>query len=206
MDDDVSAMYLWFKQAMLSVGRKVKDSKCADHSKTYQYRSVCRFVEKAREFGLDKNQMQALVKEIVSFAKDKKLLYRGTAILNMSDIFSICCKRLETNVESTEALVKLIEAARPMIESSGPLHIPERIGGYSRLYSLINSNAIPIEYLAISKRCAIALEHLSSDERMMLPSTTNLLRVRIRILIDKHLKESLSKILGDDLLDTGVPQ
>jgi hypothetical protein len=206
MDDDVLAMYQWFKQSMLSVGRKVKDSRCSDHSKTYQYRAVSKFVDKAREFGLDKNQMQTLVKEIVSFAKDKKLLYRGTAILNMSDIFSICCKRLETSVESTESLINLIESAKATIESGGSLHISERVGGYSRLYSLINSNAIPIEYLAISKQCAVALEHLTSDERSMLPSTTDLLRVRIRLLIDKNTRDQLITILGNDLLDTGVPE
>jgi len=206
MDEDVLSMYQWFKQAMLSVGRKVQDSRASDHSKTYQYRAVKKFVDKAREFGLNKNQMQTLVKEIVNYAKDKKLLYRGTAVLNMSDIFSICCKRLETSVESTESLIELIGAAKATVESGGPLHVSERIGGYSRLYSLINSNAIPIEYIAVSKQCATALEHLTSDERSMLPSATNLLRVRIRLLIDKNTRDRLGQILGSDLLDTGVPR
>jgi hypothetical protein len=199
-------MYLWFKQAMLSVGRKVKDSQCSDPSKTYQYRAVSQFVDKAREFGLDKNQMQTLVKEIVKFAKDRKLLYRGTAILNMSDIFSICCKRLEMSVESTDSLIQSIESAKAVVESGTPLHIAERVGGYSRLYSLINSNAIPVEYLAVSRQCAAALERLTSDERGMLPSATDLLRVRVRLLIDKHTRDKLGNILGSDLLDTGVPQ
>jgi hypothetical protein len=149
--------------------------------------------------------MQALVKEIVKYSKERKLLHRGTSILNMSDVFSICCKRLEVSVEATDNLITAVKASTPLIEENEPLHAQEKIGGYSKLTSLINSDRMPVEILALSKRCAAALHRLPFDERSLFPSDTELLKVRIRLLMDKGNLDRLKEILEGDLLDSGVP-
>jgi hypothetical protein len=190
---------------MASVGRKVADPKCSDITKTYRYRTINKFVDKARELGLDKNQMQALVKEIIKYSKEHKLLHRGTSILNMSDVFSICCKRLEVSVEATDNLIAAVKASVHLIEESEPLHAPDKIGGYSKLTCLINSDRMPVELLALSKQCVAALRRLPSDERSLFPSDTDLLKVRVRLLMDKGSHDQLKEILGKDLLDSGVP-
>jgi hypothetical protein len=201
--DDVLFMYDWFKKAMMSVGRKTSDPKCADIKKTYQYRSVNQFVDKARDYGLDIDQMQALVKEIIKYAKDRKLLHRGTAVLNMADIFSICSKRLEMGVEEIDMSINLIKSSMHLIEDD--MHLPEHDGGYPKLISLRNSDLLPVELLAISRKCVSSLQKLGQADRQLLPSDTDLLKIRIRMLMDRNVRSELKAVLGDDLLESGVP-
>ena len=82
MDEDVLFIYEWFVKTMAAVGWPISRPHCSDIQKTYQYRFIDRFVHKARQYGLDKTQMQVLVKEIVKYAKDHKILYRGAAIFS----------------------------------------------------------------------------------------------------------------------------
>jgi len=201
--DDVLFIYDWFKKAMASVGRKTKDPKCNDIRKTYQYRAVNKFVDKAREFDLDRDQMQALVKEIVRYAKDAKLLHRGTAVLNMSDIFSICSKRLEMNAEAVDTTVSIIRSSAHLI--SDDLHVAENFGGYPRIIALYNSGEMPVELIALSSKCAAALQRLNSIDRQLLPSDVDLLRIRVKLLMDKDVRSELRNVFGDDLVESGVP-
>ncbi len=205
MNDDVLSIYDWFKRTMATAGRKVKDPQCDNIANTYGYRAVSAFVDKARGFGLDVNQMQALVKEIVKYSKERRLLYRGTAILNMADVFSICCDRLETSLEATDSLIEIIESSIHLVGQNQPLHIPEKIGGYTKLACLINSGKLPVELLALSRRCVTALRRLPADERTLFPSDVELLKTRIRLLMDKNSRSKLKAILKSDLLDSGVP-
>ena len=197
-------IYNWFKKAMKSVGSRSKDPKCADIKKTYQYRAVNQFVDKARGYSLNSDQMQALVKEIVRYSKDHNLLHRGTAVLNMSDIFSICSKRLEMSVEAIDTAVELIKLSAHVIEDD--LHVAEQLGGYPKLVSLYNSDQLPIELLALSKKCIAALRRISSIDRQLLPSDVDLLKIRIKLLMDRDVKKKVKKILGNDLLEAGVPK
>ena len=205
MDDIVLSIYDWFKRIMATVGRKVVDPQCIDITKTYRYRTISKFVDKAREFDLDKNQMQALVKEIVIYSKEHKLLHRGTSILNMSDVFLICCNQLELSVEATDGLLNTVLVAFPMIGQNEPLHVPEKLGGFSRLVCLINSDRMPVEMLALSKQCRAALRRIPADERALLPSDIDLLKIRVKLLMDKSNYNKLKTIFEGDLLDSGVP-
>jgi len=203
--DDVLFIYGWFKKAMSSVGRRTTDPKCGDIKKTYQYRAVSKFVDKARDYGLTRDQMQALVKEIILYAKDRKLLHRGSSILNMADIFSVCAKRLELSVEATDTAIELVKQAAQEIEKYQPLHLPENPGGYPRMIVAINNGSLPVELLSLSKKCAFALQRLHQKDRDLLPSEVELLKLRVKFLMDKSNRDRLKESLGDDLLDTGVP-
>jgi len=183
----------------------MSEPRCKDITKTYPYRAVDQFVSKSKEIGLDERQMQALVKEIVKYAKEKKLLSRGTALLNMVEVFKICCDRLELSIEATNDLVENIKVSARLLDGK-PLHVSENIGGYSKILCLINGKQIPIELLAISKRCSKALQMIEQDERSMLPSNEKLLQLRIKLLIDADHRAKLRAILCDDLLETGVPK
>lgn len=202
--DDVLFIYEWFRKVASSYGKRISEPQCSDISKTYPYRTVSKFVAKAKETGLDKEQMQALVKEIVKYAKDKKLLHRGTAILTMADIFSICCKRIEADLETSDLFFESVrEAAK---EISQDMHLPVSIGGYPKLIQLINSDQLPIELVAVSKTCVDAMQRISQEDRGILPSNIDLLRIRIGMLIDVGRRSVLKEILGNDLLETGVPR
>jgi hypothetical protein len=165
---------------------------------------VAKFVAKAEEIGLDKDQIQLLVREIIKYAKDKKLLHRGTAILNMSDIFSICCQRIEADIETADLFLESVREAAKGITND--LHMPVAAGGYPKLVQLMNSGQLPVELVAVSKTCIEALQRMSQDDRDLLPSNIDLLKIRIGVLIDKSRRSTLKEILGSDLLEAGVPQ
>jgi hypothetical protein len=203
--DDVLFIYNWFKKSMISVGRKMSDPRCTDIKKTYQYRTVSKFVDKARGCGLNRNQMQALIKEIVKYGRDHKILYRGTAILNMTDVFAACGKRIEMNVESADMVVESIRSSVAAIGQNEPLHKPENLGGYPRMISAIDSGILPVELLALSRRCITAVHKLNHTDRKLLPSDGELLKIRIRLLMDKSNRDKLKDTMGDDLVETGVP-
>lgn len=201
--DDTLFIYEWFKKAMKSVGKPITDPKCSDIKKTYQYRAVSKFVNKALEYDMDRNQMQVLVKEIAKYAKSHKLLHRGTAILNMQNIFSICGDRLEMSIEATNATIELIRSSVHLIEDD--MHVAEDIGSYPKLVNLFNSGELPIELLALSRRCVSAMYKISQCDRQILPSDVDLLKIRIKLLMDEDIRTQIEEILGDDLITTGVP-
>lgn len=201
--DDVLFIYEWFMEAVASLGGKIRKTRCSDIRKTYQYRTVTKFVDESKKIGLDREQMQLLVKEIVKYAKDKNLLRRGTAILTMVDIFEICCRRIEVDLKSVDQFLDIMRDAKNEITTN--MHCPVAIGGYSKLTCLIKSGKLPIELVAVSKRCNNALHSISQDERTALPSDVDLLRTRISILIKADRRLAMKQMLGDDLLENGVP-
>jgi len=201
--DTVLSIYEWFRKVMASNGRFIRRPKCNDITKTYQYRSVSQFADKVLKMSLTKNEIESLVTEIIRYAKDKKLLGRGTAILNMSNIFVICYNRIEASSVSSDRLIESIKLASSFI--NGDLAIPESIGGYPKLIRLVNSGLVPIELVAVSKKCTLALQQTSSDRDCM-PSDIDMLKTRIRLLSRHSNYEAMKEILGDDLLDTGVPK
>ena len=94
MNADVLFIYEWFKRVLSSTGRKMTDPDCADITKTYRYRSVNKFVKKARDLGLDKNQMQILVKEIIIYVvifwmKPSAQQSRSWTVLNRQHIYLV---------------------------------------------------------------------------------------------------------------------
>lgn len=201
----VIAMYEWFIKSVASVGSRVSKPRCSDVRKTYQFRSVNKFVSDMNDAGIDTDQMQILIKEMVKYAKDKKILRRGISILNMPGVLKACLDRIKLKIESSDLLFNEIESASKLINGK-PLHAPQELGGYSRLTCMINKQQIPIELVAISKLCMEAMQKMDRDERQMHLPDTELLRIRVRLLINKCNHDKFKKILGNDLLTAGVPQ
>jgi hypothetical protein len=202
-DDLTLSIYEWFKKAISSTGYRMSTPRCSDIRKTYQYRAVQKFVKKALDIGLNKDQMQVFIKKIVEYAKNKRLIYRGTALLNMADIFNICYNGIASDVDKVERQIDSIQSSVHLIYQ--PLAESKELGGYSNLTCLIDSGELPTIMLAVSKRCALALRRISHSERMQFPSDQDLLKTRVKLLIDKNNYNRLKKILGEDLLDVGVP-
>jgi hypothetical protein len=122
----------------------------------------------------------------------------------MADIFAICCDRLEETISTTESVLDRIESTAHLLDEC-TLHVPETIGGYSRIVRLVNNKLVPIELISISKSCAAALQRLPQEERTMLPSDTDLLRIRVKLLMNTDNHKKLRRVLGQDLLKAGVP-
>lgn len=196
-------MYEWFIKIASSNGCKISYPRCSDITKTYQYRFVNKFVKEALKSDLDIDQMRLFVRKIVKYAKAKRLIHRGAAILNMSDIFDICYRELKEDINSADNYVKLISESKKHITND--LNKPNEFGGYSRLTCLVDSGDIPIITLAVSRRCMDALRKLDHCERSRLPSDAELFKLRVKMLINKSTYNEISNILGNDLLDVGVP-
>ena len=167
LDNLTLSIYGWFKKVLLSVGYKMSTPRCSDIKKTYQFRAVQKFVKKAVDSGLDEKQIQMFVKKIVEYAKRKRLIHRGTALLNMSDIFTICYNGLANDVDKIERQIASIKESIHLV--SQPLAESKELGGYSNLTRLIDSGDLPTIMLAVSRRCASALRQISHSERILFP-------------------------------------
>ena len=204
--NDALFIYERFNEFVKFAGRKMSKPRCSDITKTYQYRAASKFADKAKAIGLSQEQMAELVLEIVKYAKKKKLLHKGITVLNMTDVFEIGCRQMETALEMTDAANVLIVESHKLIANINNLAEPQSLGGYSKLTHLVNNGSLPNEMLAISKKCNSALHKLNNNERAMHPSDMELLKIRVGILLNRDRYDGLKETMGEDLLDSGVPK
>jgi len=198
-------IYERFNELMKSVGRKISKARYSDITKTYQYRAASKFVDKSKEIGLDIEQMAELMSEIVKYAKKNRLLHKGITVLNMADVFEIGCRQMEATLEMTKLAYASIIESHKLIANINNLADQQSLGGYSKLTHLVNNGSLPSEMLAISKKCNEALQKLDDGERAMHPSDIDLLRIRIGILLNRDRYNGLKSVMGNDLMDSGVP-
>lgn len=174
--------------------------------RSHKFRAAAKFVKQCEEIGLDIPQMQALVSEIIKYAKERKMLNRGLYILTLNELFEVCYKRILERQDNFEQQMQLIElSVENLRKIKEPLHSSVASGGYSNLLCVVNSGRVVTTALAISKKCTDALYKIDDSERSMLPSNTELMKIRVKLLSNKENYRKLKRILGDDLADSGVP-
>ena len=207
----VSDIYECYRRAMASVGRRVQLPANTDPSKTYAHRAVQKFVEEVSSWNLDKGVMRALVREIVRYGKRNGLLTKGTALLNMKSVLRICYEYLQREIDKTNNMIVSLEYSQQfLLEKAGNADVAKtlvtkgRREGYTNFTQWFRSNDISIAYMAISMACREALNQLPPDERNELPDDAVLLKHRVKILNNHRIREEASRILGGDILLSGI--
>jgi hypothetical protein len=207
-NDDVMVIYRWFQSAACRAGRTIKMPEGTDPTKTYQYRSVRKFADRAvNEWQLDMRTIKLLIEAVVAYGKRNNLLDHGAGILNVNHVLELCVQTIESSIHRTSVILSSLSDSKTYLERNAladpaKLASARRTGGYSNLFCLFESGTLSIEYLALSKSCATALR--SVDERASLPSDRELFKVRARILLDKEINTQVAAILGNDLLAAGL--
>lgn len=201
--NEIMVIYRWFQSSMHKAGRTVKMPANTDSTKTYQYRWIKKFANRAvNEWHLDMKTIKILVDSIVAYGGRNNLLDQGTNILNMNNVLNICVNTLESAIHRSDNIISSAIACKAYLErhnlrTAADLAAARRTGGYSNLVCLVESGIITIEYLALSRKCNEALE--MSVGREQLPTIRELFKIRARLLLDKDMKAQLKDIFGTDL-------
>ena len=205
--EDVMLIYKWFCSAMRKVGRKESFPKGTDPTKTYKYRALVDFAENVEKWGFDNATVKSVIESVVVYAKQKKILSKGTTILCMKSVLEICIESLERKAENTEGVISAIERCHTYLVRNGftivhDLVTAERSGGMSRLSALLTSGKMPTAYLAVSRIAGHALSKI--QERDQYPSDRELRRLRAKLLYDADSRVKLEAALGSDLNTSGL--
>lgn len=204
-DSKVFTVYSWFQDEMRRVGRKIKFPKCSDQTKTYQFRWAKSFVSKCDDLGLDEKLTRILIRDIVNYAKSRKLLDKGTQMLCMGNVVDICCQGLQDLADDEASLFEEIRSCQAFLrEHANDKNILVRrliesdSGGCSNLLYWYNLGHLTEVYMALSKSCNQALSRLPKEEKEELPSSFSLLRICTHT-VSNDLLPKLVEIMGSDL-------
>ncbi len=204
-NDKVIEVYDWFKSAMAGAGRRISLPSDTDPTKTYQYRAIRSFVNKTDDLGIDAQEIGKIVYLIVGYAKKKRLLHHGVSLLNMENIFDICCQELNEQLQQESDVVEMICASKEFLDQQQSLMTKDTRNGYYNITKWYQTGNLPLCMLSVSKRCARALAQLPSSERSEIPSDFDLLRNRISLLGRSNSKSGIIReIMGKDLLTAGL--
>ena len=204
--DEVLEVFNYYRSAMISVGINIKLPQNTEITKTYAYRSIVKFIEKMKEWGLTSDVYGGLIKHIVLYAKKKQLLNKGIMILQMESTLQICHDYLKSEIDKNSALLYEVRKSKEFLTNNTPkvlLHKQNK-KGYSNIIKWLKSGDLSVNYIAISKACRQAINNLDDIDRDMLPSDFKLLKSRIKILSDKEIRNKLMEIMGSDLWISGT--
>ncbi len=209
----VDNIFEWYKLAMAKLGAKVSFPKDTDPKKTYMYRAFVKFADRAVEWNFDDNTTRLFVFTAVKYAKSRNLLKKGAWVLSMEPVLQACHDRLIEQIDSEDSILKDIRRSRKFVESFGTrreavkkLIRPASFGGYSNIIKYYQSGNISKPFLAVSKTCSIALSNLSSSDRSELPSSLELMKLRVRLLSNDDMETDLKEIMQSDLSQAGIRQ
>lgn len=205
--DDVMLVFNHYKAAMSTVGIAIKMPKNTDITKTYSYRTILSFISKMNEYGLPKTMYPGVINYIVKNAKKKNIVNRGISLLNTEQILKMCYDYLKFEVEKENSIIgDLTRSSKFLFNKDNYCEVllnKMNRNGYTNLVKWFKSGDLSINFLAVSKCCRKALNKLEKFERDILPSDFKLLKVRIKLLSDREIKDKAVEILGNDLWLSG---
>jgi hypothetical protein len=183
-------------------GRQIVPKNTPIH-RTYQYRYAVKFIKNME--GVSWEIIKRIVYYAIEYAREHKttsMWTRGLWILTKSNIVEIAHERAKKH-EDVQSLDhdKVIDSKKFVDENGGKLLDSPVIGGFPNIVVWYESNRISLTYLAMSESCKHALNKIDQSDRSMLPSKSDLIRRRIRCLMDRNFSKKLKSILGNDYIN-----
>lgn len=203
-DVRIMDMYRWFRSAISHVGAKPAELKCKDLTRSYTYRALVRFSEKADELGFDDRAIKIFMTLAAKCAKNQGMLRKGAYILTMPSVYKYVCDELERVQCSSIYIVDDIKRSQKFIVDSKvtieSLTRPVGYDGYPFIVHHYKLGSITGSFLSVSKICRRSLGALNVEDRNELPTNLNLELMRIRIVTDPELHTKAKSILKLDLI------
>lgn len=188
----------WCKNAYSNQGYKLQLPRCSDVTKTYQWRYVTALSKQIDSLGLDESTSQRFIEEVACYAKERNLLHKGLSILMQSNILKEVYVRLSLKDQQNNAIIDVIKANHAFITANQELLKRSHPDDYRNIVRWYLSKKISEQYLAISRKCTKALNKLAAidqEERLLLPSSSNLVVTRMRL---RPHTDQLKSILNED--------
>lgn len=201
MDEDIKEIIKLYK---ILTGRNVIPQG-TDPKRTYQYRYAAKFLKNME--GVSKETIQKIIYYAIEYAKesDKESVWtRGLWILTKSNIIDIAYKKAkeEDNRRNLD-LDKVKRSKNFAHEHNYKFSESMEDGGFPNIVIWYDNGKISLTYLAMSESCKNALLKLDDVDRRMLPDKKEIIKRRVKCLIDKDYKKQLMDIIGSDYIRIG---
>jgi acyl carrier protein len=183
-------------------GRKISLPSHTDPRKTYCWRHLSSFLDKYDALEFDDNNMPDIISAMVTEAQKRKQSMGGVSILNSIDIISALEKKLEIEINGTNNCYTIIRNSKKFLEQQQE-NLLQRVNKrtYPNIIKWYDSGRLTIEHIIVSKKCREAIKELSKEEKQMLPNTSQLIKLYLKLTTRKEILEQIQTILGNDFYE-----
>lgn len=210
LQNRVDLIYSCYKTAMMSIAnRKVSWPRAKDRTKTYLYMWIEKYLSWVDENELDDDSACKIIYALVKYAKRKRILYKGSSVLQHKHIYEIALKELEredvkeeTSIFGMRKAIDELERRRGNKSRDKYLSSRRGIGTSPNIVLLYESGILTTEFIAVSKSCRKALSIIDLKHRQSLPGRLDLFKAHQKIVLNKGKRREVSGILGSDFYDT----
>jgi hypothetical protein len=201
-DTRIIKTYKILQSTLNQYGRKISLPSHTDPRKTYCWRHISSFLDKYDALEFDDGNMPDIISAMVTEAQKRKRSMGGISILNNIDIMSALEKKLETEINITHNCVTIIQNSQKFLEQQKE-DLLQKINKrtYTNLIKWYDSGRLAIEHIIVSKKCREAIKELSKEEKQMLPNTSQLIRLYLKLTTRKETLEQIQVILGNDFYE-----
>lgn len=207
-DERVLTVWDWCSEAYIRHGRKLSFPANTVPSKTYQWRYAKSLVAKFDAWRFDEDTAKRFIDVAVKHAKHRGTLHKGLAALHQNNLLQVCYDVLQVEEDNNSQSVASLERIKRwwdnQLENKNPittlLH-RSRVGASCNLVIWYQSSKLSPLYLSLSKACGVALaklNELDKNERLCLPTSITLYRLRTDFLADLGNKKLAQAIFGSD--------
>lgn len=170
--------------------------------KTYQYRYAAKFLRNMK--GVSWETIQKIVYYAIEYAREnekKSVWTRGLWVLTKSNIIDIAYKKAKEEDEKRKSDLSKVIKSKEFAQKNNFEFTKSMIdGGFPNLVTWYDSGKISLTYLAMSESCKKAYVTLDKTDKRMLPSQEEIVKRRIKCLIDTEYKKQLKDILKSDYI------
>lgn len=194
--------------AYLQYGRKLSFPKHTDPHKTYQWRYIKALVAKIDEWEFDEETTKSFLNIAVRHTKERGLLNKGLAAFHQSNMLQICYDELQKSEDNNNQSISSLKLIRRWMDNTigdqkpVPLMLKRRDpDAFCNIVLWYQASKLSPLYLSLSRSCGKAIAKLAKidpHERLMLPKSTELYRIRTRFLADQTNKQQAQQILEND--------
>jgi len=201
-DTRIIKTYKILQSTLNQYGRKISLPSHTDPRKTYCWRHISSFLDKYDALEFDDGNMPDIISAMVTEAQKRKRSMNGVSILNSIDIMSALEKKLETEINTTHNCAAIIQNSQKFLEQQKE-DLLQKINKrpYTNLIKWYDSGRLAIEHIIVSKKCREAIKELSKEEKQMLPNTSQLIRLYLKLTTRKETLEQIQAILGNDFYE-----
>lgn len=202
-DNKILKLAVHYKREVSKYGKNFSWPIAKNVANTYPYRAFKSFYDKCvKDYELAFDDIIEVMKSVIKYANDKKLLNSGTSIICRSDVISICYKSMVNDEMKYDNILKEFETINERLCKHKDLYkylsTKKSRHGNRNLTVMKCSNKISNAYISLSSTCMKAVLSLPPDEKEYFPKIKDLFLLRNR-LASKVDIQTLRSIFGKDL-------
>lgn len=201
-DDRIMSLFKYCQKAFASEGYTLSFPANTDPKTTYKWRYLKDFSQRIDKLEISDQTTYQLILAIVKYAKSKKQLRRGLSILLSDKLFELGYEAIEQKQQAEGSILSRVKKDKVFMESfDDPLEQLTKIkkeGGLPNIVLWYIQGRLSIAYLALSKKCSMAMRSLNKEHRSLLPNGKELVATRFKIIDSAITKARLKLVIDKD--------